>query len=163
MKVNTLRFGELEVDESKLFHFPMGILGFSSCKSFIIIESEGTYPFKWMQSIDDPSTAFVLGDPLLFYPSYCASIKRDELNSLEPIQEKDLVLSVIMTVPSNPQEVSANLCAPLIFNLANRRVMQYVLNDSRYPVKHFLFKDVSPPLPKQITEAKGDARSLSLR
>jgi flagellar assembly factor FliW len=163
MKVNTLRFGELEVEESKIFHFPMGILGFSSCQDFIIIESEGVHPFKWMQSIDDPSAAFVLGDPLLFYPSYCASIKRDELNSLEPIQEKDLVLSVIMTVPSSPKDVSANLCAPLIFNLANQRGMQYVLNDSRYPVKYFPFKDVSPQLPAPVSETQGDPRSLSLR
>ena len=99
----------------------------------------------------------------MFYPSYCALITRDDLNTLEPIQEKDLVLSVIMTIPSVPQDVSANLCAPLIFNLVNRRGMQYVLNDSKYPVKYFPFKDVSPRLPHVSSEAQGDARSLSLR
>ena len=81
-------------------------------------------------------------------------------------EERDLVLSVIMTVASRPEEVSANLCAPLIFNLANRRAMQYVLNDQRYPVKYFVFKGVAAGAPAPSPSNSGerlDPRSLSLR
>jgi flagellar assembly factor FliW len=163
MKVNTLRFGELDVDESQLFTFPMGILGFSSMKSFMIIELENQHPFKWMQSVEDPSTAFVLSDPLLFYPTYCAEIRRAELKSLEPIEEKQLILSVIMTITNNGQDLSANLCAPLIFNLANRRGMQYVMNDPRYPVKHFIYAGDTVEPQSTLSHPRGEARSLSLR
>ena len=38
MKIITSRFGELEVSEDQLFHFPMGLLGFASTKSFVIID-----------------------------------------------------------------------------------------------------------------------------
>lgn len=165
MKVNTLRFGELDIEETQIFTFPMGILGFSSMKDFVIIEQEDQHPFKWLQSIEDPSTAFVLSDPLLFYPTYCAEIKRSELSMLGEIQDEDLVLSVIMTVPEDAKNLSANLCAPLIFNLVNRTGMQYVLNDPRYPVKYFLFhEDTSSPfIQVDSNESSSESRSLSLR
>ena len=50
MKINTLRFGELEVSEDQIFHFPMGILGFASSKSFVIIDLESQKPFKWLHN-----------------------------------------------------------------------------------------------------------------
>ena len=163
MKVNTLRFGTLDVSEDQLFEFPMGILGFSNLKSFFIIEREETRPFKWLQSVDDPSTAFVIGDPLLFIPSYQAEVRRVDIPHLDPIvDEKDLVLSVIMTITPDPQNISANLLAPIIINLANRRGMQYILNDKRYPVRYFLFKNedvITPP----ISGDQGELRSLALR
>ena len=161
MKVNTLRFGELELDENQIFTFPMGILGFASMKSFVIIEQEDQHPFKWLQSVDDPSTAFVLSDPLLFYPTYCAEIKRTELSMLGELNETELVLSVIMTVPEDMKDLSANLCAPLVFNLANRTGMQYVLNDPRYPVRYFLFHEDSSSSFLQADSS--ESRSLSLR
>ena len=165
MKIETARFGELEVDAAQIFTFSMGILGFAALKSFVIVERDRQH-FKWLQSVDDPSVAFVLGDPLSFYPSYLAVIKRTELQAIAPLEERDLVLSVIMTVASAPEDISANLCAPLIFNLANRRAMQYVLNDQRYPVKYFVFKEsaagAQAPSPSNSGERQ-DPRSLSLR
>lgn len=165
MKIETARFGALEVDPAQVFTFPMGILGFASLKSFVVVERARQH-FKWLQSVEDASVAFVLGDPLSFYPSYRAEIKRAELNAIAPLDEHHLVLSVIMTVASSPADVSANLCAPLIFNLANRRAMQYVLNDQRYPVKHFIFREsaagASAPAPSNSGD-RLDPRSLSLR
>jgi len=162
MKIDTLRFGEIDVSEDQFFTFPMGILGFAQLKRFLIIDRGDGHPFKWLQSVDEPSTAFVLGDPLSFSPGYLAEIKRADLSALEPIEERELVLSVIMTITPDPQDISANLCAPLIFNLANRRGMQYVLNDKRYPVKHLLFKEaaVAPPKPRGD---QSELRSLALR
>ena len=165
MKIETARFGALEVDPAQIFTFPMGLLGFAALKSFVIVERE-RHHFKWLQSLDDAAVAFVLGDPLSFYPGYRAEIKRAELQALAPLEERDLVLSVIMTVASRPEEVSANLCAPLIFNLANRRAMQYVLNDQRYPVKYFVFKGAAAGAPAPSPSNSGerlDPRSLSLR
>ena len=162
LTVNTLRFGELKLTEDQLFSFPMGLLGFAQLKSFVIIDRGEGHPFKWLQSVDDPSIAFVLGDPLGFLPTYRAEIKRADLSTLEPLEESQLILSVIMTITPDPQDISANLCAPLIFNLANRRGMQYVLNDKRYPVKHLLFKEapVAPPKPRGD---QSELRSLALR
>lgn len=163
MKINTLRFGELEVSEDQIFHFPMGILGFASSKSFVIIDLESQKPFKWLQCVDDPSTAFVLSDPLLVHPSYCALVERTELSPLGELKEEDLVISVIVTITERPEDMSANLCAPLIFNLANRRGMQYVLNDRKYPIKFRIFQNDTKSTQYAPTEIDSGSRALSLR
>jgi flagellar assembly factor FliW len=163
MKINTLRFGELEVSEDQIFHFPMGILGFASSKSFVIIDLESQKPFKWLQSIDDPSTAFVLSDPLLVHPSYCAVVERNELSPLGEINEDDLIISVIVTISERPEDTSANLCAPLIFNLANRRGMQYVLNDRKYPIRFRIFQNDTKSAQPAPAEIDGGSCVLSLR
>lgn len=163
MKIKTLRFGELDVSEDQIFHFPMGILGFAASKSFVIIDLESQQPFKWMQCIEDPSTAFVLSDPLLVHPSYCAVVRRDDLAPLGELNEQELVVSVIITVTDRAEDMSANLCAPLIFNLVNRRGMQYVLNDRKYPVKYRIFQnDTTTPYSTPV-EMGNESRALSLR
>ena len=163
MIIDTLRFGQLEVSEDQVFHFPMGILGFSASKSFVIIDLETQKPFKWMQCVEDPNTAFVLADPLLFHPTYCAIVKRTELSPLGEINDQELVLSVIMTVTDRQEDMSANLCAPLIFNLVNRRGMQYVLNDRKYPIRYRIFQNDTNIAPPPTVEATGESRALSLR
>ena len=163
MIIDTLRFGELEVSEDQIFHFPMGILGFAASKSFVIIDLESQKPFKWMQSVDDPSTAFVLSDPLLIHSSYCAVVRRDDLEPLGEINENELVVSVIITISDRPEDMSANLCAPLIFNLVNRRGIQYVLNDRKYPVKYTIFQNDTKPTYPAMVEVDGESRALSLR
>ena len=68
-----------------------------------------------------------------------------------------------MTVPPDPRRMSANLLAPVIFNVANRRGMQYVLTSSQYPVKYFVVDawEQRPPLPPE--QAASLARPISLR
>jgi flagellar assembly factor FliW len=162
--IDTLRFGKIDFDEAQIFSFPMGLLGFAQRKEFVIVDHEGTAPFKWMQSLEDPMLAFVLSDPLLFYPQYQAQIHKNDLIAIDADKEENLVLSVIMTIPENTKDISANLCAPLIFNLENRKGMQFVLSDRRYPVKHFLFAQNSTSQPSQnIGTPSTDHRSLSLR
>jgi flagellar assembly factor FliW len=161
--IDTLRFGKIEVDEAQIFSFPMGLLGFAQRKEFVIIDQDGT-PFKWMQSLEDPMLAFMLSDPLLFYPQYQAQIHKNDLSAIDADKEENLVLSVIMTIPENIKEISANLCAPLIFNIENRKGMQFVLSDRRYPVKYFLSMQNSMNHHSQnIGTPSTDHRSLSLR
>ena len=141
----------------------MGLLGFGSAKSFVIIDLESQKPFKWLQSIDDPSTAFVLSDPLHIQPSYCAVIRRTDLLPLGDFKDDQLVLSVILTITDRPEDITANLCAPLIFNLANRNGIQYVLNEQKYPVRYRIFQQGVFPDQDVSIDTQTEPRSLSLR
>ena len=151
MQIETTRFGTIEVDETQLFHFPMGLLGFSGLKRYVVIDHADDSPLKWLQSVEDGSLAFIITDPLFFVPTYRVTARKSELEIIEP-NEDHLVLSVIMTVPQNPQDMSANLMAPLIFNMENRMAMQYVLTKQKFPVKYFVLKnspqiEVDPSIP----------------
>ncbi|MCX6124755.1 MAG: flagellar assembly protein FliW [Proteobacteria bacterium] len=142
MKVKTTRFGEIEVPENDVIHLPLGLIGFPELKKYVLLDHDKDSPFKWFQSLEDGAIAFVLIDPLLFKPDYVAEVTDNELTELEVNAEEDLVISVIVTVPSNPQNMTANLKAPLIFNLKNRRGKQVILNTSQYNTRHNIMDEV---------------------
>ena len=73
-----------------------------------------------------------------------------------------MVVSVIMTIPDNPQDMSANLLAPLIFNMANRHGMQYVLTNSNYPVKYFALRErAKQPALKPAEQGPGKTLTIT--
>lgn len=161
MQIETSRFGSLEVEESQIFSFPMGLLGFADRKQFLVIDHSDNSPFKWLQSIDEPDLAFIITDPLFFRSDYHISVRRNELSVIEPGDEEDLVVSVIMTIPDNPQDMSANLLAPLIINMGSRKGMQYVLTNHRFPVKYYVLKEKNPGAENLGMPAE-EAKSISL-
>ena len=160
MRIETTRFGTIDVTADQMFEFPMGLLGFSAQKKYVVLDHAPDSPLKWLQSVDDGSLAFIITDPLFFVPTYRISARKSELEVINPVEEQ-LVLSVIMTVPENPQDMSANLMAPLIFNMANRTAMQYVLTKQKYPVKYYVLKE-SPTSLETPTDAVGD-KAISIR
>ncbi len=165
MRVETGRFGTLEVDETTVFSFPMGLLGFARHKRFVVLDHRDDSPFKWLQCVEDGQLAFIISDPLYFMRDYHVDVRRSELAIIAPDRAEDLIVSVIMTVPADPQEMSANLLAPLIFNMENRLAMQYVLTDHRYPVKHYVLREGEPTLARmpEGQDAAPERRSISLR
>lgn len=136
IKVKTTRFGEIEVAEAETIKLPNGLIGFPELKKFILLDHDKDSPFKWLQSLDDGSIAFVLINPLLFKSDYTVEVTEAEVSDLELTTEQDAVISVIITMPSNPQNMTANLKAPLIFNLQNRMGKQIILNNSAYTTRH---------------------------
>ena len=79
MKVNTTRFGTIDVDEDQVLTLTEGMLGFSDCGRFVMMDDEIGDPFMWMQSTDIPSLAFVVIDPAVILPSYHFSVKKEQI------------------------------------------------------------------------------------
>ena len=59
MKVRTTRFGEVEIDPTRLLVFPHGLLGFARFRTFALLQPDDRGVFYWLQSIEDPELAFV--------------------------------------------------------------------------------------------------------
>ncbi len=142
IKVKTSRFGDIEVKESDLIKMPQGVIGFPELKRFVLFDHDKDSPFKWFQSIEDGTIAFVLINPLLFRPDFKVEVTEAEVSDLELTKEEDAVISVIVTMPNNPQNMTANLKAPLIFNLKNRTGKQIILNASTYSVRHHIIEEM---------------------
>ena len=68
MKVKTTRFGELELDESRIISFTEGILGFPNYKKFVLLDRDNNSPFVWLQSVETEELAFVLMKPVHVFP-----------------------------------------------------------------------------------------------
>ena len=135
MEVSTTRFNDIYIPDDSIYTFPAGLLGFPSEKQFAII-SENNGPLKWMQSITEPSLAFVVCDPLLFKADYRVRAPLGELNEIEIEDVNKAVVLVILVIRENPEDITANLLGPLVFNSVNRQAKQLVLSDSDYSTKY---------------------------
>ncbi len=60
MLIQTRRFGPLEVDDGRILSFKDGLLGFPQHRRFALIQTSPDPVFFWMQSVDDPTLAFVV-------------------------------------------------------------------------------------------------------
>ncbi|APJ04303.1 flagellar assembly protein FliW [Silvanigrella aquatica] len=142
MKINTSRFGEVEINEGDMISLPDGLIGFPELNQFILLDHDNDSPFKWLQSTTDPTMAFIVISPLSFRPDYMVEVTEEEVATLKLTNPNDAVISVIVTIPMDPKKMSANLKAPLVFNLSNRVGKQVVLKDPQYQTKHFIMEEM---------------------
>lgn len=147
LKIKTTRFGELEIDEGHIIYMPEGLLGFCHCKSFIILEHDVDSPFKWYQSIDDPSLAFIIVDPYLFKPDYRIQISSQEIAPLQALEVEALVPVAIVSIhPELPRPITVNLQGPILINPDNRWARQCVLLRGGYQTRHDLLGEMERAL-----------------
>lgn len=145
MKINTTRFGEINIDENKIIRFPNGILGFSEVKNYIMLDhmNKPDIPFKWLQAIDRSDLAFVITDPLLFNPDYNPNIGEQDLKEVDLTTAEDKGMIVIVTIPGDdPQKMTANLRGPILVNLRMKVAKQIVLPDDNYQVRFPLLESL---------------------
>lgn len=143
MVINTRVFGEVTIEDSKLIHFPGGIVGFPELQDFALIhdpdqgENGG---IRWMQSIQEPQFAMPVIDPLRVMPTYNPVVEDDLLLPLDDIEPEELLVLVTITVPSDLTKMTVNLKAPFIINAANRKAAQIIVEgyDVKFPVYEIL-------------------------
>ena len=160
MEIETTRFGHVEIDENLIIALPEGILGFEDCKRYIILDHvDKESPFKWFQSIDDPSLAFVITDPLIFVPDYKAKIHKEELKGIELSDATKALIVVIVNIKRDHSEITINLQGPLVINPEKKLAKQSIMRTDDYSVRHVIFskqtnqnQSVQPTAPKK--EAK---------
>ncbi|MHB8830084.1 MAG: flagellar assembly protein FliW [Syntrophales bacterium] len=138
MKIETKRFGEIEVREEEFIFMRGSILGFEHLKRFVLLQNSEKTPLWWLQSIEDPAVAFVVANPLLVTPDYAPAFPESDLEMLEIKDNKNIAMLSIITVRSNPLRATANLRAPILINAENRTASQIVLGDSDYPIQYDL-------------------------
>ncbi len=146
----TTRFGDIETDEGKIITFAEGLLGFASLKRYHIIQDPDQEPFLWLQAVDESDLAFVVVDPFLFFPGYEIQVKPHELHSIQLTDVSHATVLTIVTIPKDPNQLTANLRGPLVFNMEARLGKQLVLIDDRYNTRHYMLKEIpdylaSPP------------------
>jgi flagellar assembly factor FliW len=140
VNIATTRFGEIDIDESKIIDMQGEILGFEHLKKYILHMQDDKTPFWWFQSLDDGAIAFVVINPLVVKPDYEPVISDDDVQCLGIESVEDVVLMAIVTIRSNPVTVSVNLRAPIVINSRNKLAKQVVLDDPEYPVQYYLTK-----------------------
>lgn len=141
-KVNTLRFGEVEVAEDKIVHFADGIPAFEDEHDFVIVPYDEESPYVFLQSLETPDLAFLMTMPFVFFPDYEFEIDDENQDKLKLSRQEDMLIYTLITVNNGKvQDMTANLMAPVVLNTANMQARQLVLDKSGYTTKHRLFPE----------------------
>ena len=142
MKVNSKRFGTLEIPDDQVLTLQKGLLGFEDRTQWVMLDHDmEDSPFKWLQSREDPDLAFIIIEPSNVVSDYQVEIPQDIMESLELSSLDEAVVFVLVTVPADPTKVTANLLGPVVVNVGKRKGLQLVLNNENYSVCHPLLAD----------------------
>ncbi|MFP4379831.1 MAG: flagellar assembly protein FliW [Candidatus Sumerlaeia bacterium] len=155
MKIQTTRFGEIEIPEEKFISIPDGILGMPDAVTYVLLEhdSEGT-PFKWLQAVDNPDLAFIVMDPRLVVENFQVDFEDELLQryQIHDINEEFAFMSIVNIPRENPIAMTVNLRAPIIVHMKKRLGWQQILPNEDYPIRHRLFPD-----PEEESETSSQA------
>jgi len=141
MKVDTKAFGPVEVDDKQKITIPQGLFGFEDNKDYVLLDA-GQQPFFWLQSVDDREIAFILISPFDFRKDYEVNISNEELSEIGLTSPENALIFVIVTIPQDGKNMTANLQGPLIINKQNMTGMQAVLSDVRWKTKHDIINEL---------------------
>jgi flagellar assembly factor FliW len=139
MTIETTRFGTIPPDPERVLPFPEGVLGFPGLTRYLLLETGENSLFYWLQSVEDPSLAFVVMDPSELVHDYASRV-------LAVMPDKtflgtDLSFMVVVTIPGeHMEEMTANLQGPLVVLTGDRRGKQFVLFDDDGWLRYPLFK-----------------------
>ncbi len=140
MKINTRKFGDIDIDETKILTMPEGLPGFLEFKRFILLENPDTKPFCWFQSVENPNLALVVINPFLFKPDYNLDLKGViRIRKWSAVRPEDLLIYVVVNISEtnlHQKKITANLIGPLIINPFKNEVVQLVLSDGVYSHKY---------------------------
>jgi len=138
VKIETSRFGTLDLVEDKVIHVPSGLFGFPDSKRYTLLEHRKGSPFVWFQSVDNGSLAFVLIDPLLVKPDYEVRISPEDINELQLADAPDGIQTlVIVNITSGEKmELTVNLLGPIVINTKKKFGKQIILSDSEYSLRY---------------------------
>lgn len=139
MRITTKHFGEVDLEESKIIEFDNGLMGFEDYKKYVLIydsEEEERPDISWLQSVEEPMLALPVVSPFIITEQYNPEIDDEMFTPLGSLTEDNMIVLVVITVPVEVSEISANLRAPIIINTEEKKGVQVIVQNSDYEVKY---------------------------
>jgi flagellar assembly factor FliW len=132
----TKNFGLIDWEAESAIEFPRGLPGFEQRRCFLPIRTEATEPLIYLQSLEDPSLCFLTLPVLAVDPAYRLDISDEDLEEIglaggrAPKLGPEVLCLVVVSVKE--EGPTANLLAPVVVNVSNRRAVQAIAPHSAY-------------------------------
>ena len=159
MQIETIRFGAVEVDDSKLLLFESGIPGLEEYRRFALLKFEESYPIIWLQSIDDGGICLPVMDTFAVLPGYVFDMDDGDVKDLELKGPEELYVVTVLVIPEDIQGMTANLAAPIVINTATGKAKQIMLGGGDYNIRAPIFPDIC----KMVMREEGEADAGSVK
>ncbi len=171
MKIQTSRFGALEVAEADIINLSEGLMGFEDLSRYFIVDPSDDTMILWFQSVDRSEIAFPILEPKIFRPDYRVRLSANELRLLQidSVAKPETLVYSILTIPEDPRGMTANLKAPIVVNVKNGVGRQVVLQENEYSVKCSMYKELlalimsAPKSSDSIAERPPEATAVAPR
>jgi flagellar assembly factor FliW len=152
----TSRFGLIDVDLDLVIEFNEGLIGFETCRRYVVVRHDDTSAFRWLQSLDEPAVAFPIVEPSVFRPDYAPTISDADARVLSLRHDTPTLLFAVVAVPEqNPRGMTANLLAPLVINGELRQGKQVIVQDEGFTTRHEVVKELERTALMAALEAAG--------
>lgn len=136
-KINSSRYGLIEVEDDRVILFPLGLAGFEGLTRYALLHPENEEPkYYILHSLEDADVSFNITDPSIFGFSYEITVDEALGQALDqpdtPEATADNVVLVILAKEGENTPLRANLKGPLILNLKTRRGVQHTFTRLDY-------------------------------
>lgn len=148
-KLQTTRFGLVEFGTHDTLEFAEGLLGFGQLRNFIILDDPNDEIFAWLQSCENPDIAFPVLEPELFTLNYKVELSKADLEVLKLSSIQEGRLLTIITIPSDPTQMTANMKAPIVINPRMKLARQCVLQDNSLQIREPIFSKLQQRVVQQ--------------
>jgi flagellar assembly factor FliW len=159
MQIDTLRFGVVEVDETKLLMFDTGIPGLEEYHKYALLQFEDSYPIIWLQSMDDGGVCLPVLDTYSVLDDYVFDIEEADVEELAVRGPEDLHVVSVLVIPDDIKGMTVNLAAPIIINTVTGKAKQIILGGSSYNVRVPVFQEICSVIMKE--EGDADAGTVT--
>ena len=153
MRIETVRFGSVDVDEKKLIQFENGIPGLEEYRRYALLQFGESYPIIWLQSVDDGGICLPVLDTFAVLSGYVFDIDDTDVKELDIGKPEELQVVSVLVIPDDIQQMTVNLAAPIIINIVTGKAKQIMLGGGDYNVRAPIFPDIC----KLIMREEGDA------
>ena len=156
MQITTLRFGDVEIDESKTVVFKDGLPGLEEYSRFVLMQVEDSYPVVWLQSTEAAEICLPVVDSFSVNPEYSFNLDDEDVAELDIKSPEDLHVLSVLVIPENLEGMTMNLAAPIVMNIETGSAKQILLGGGEYSVRHPVFNEIC----RLIREEAADAGSV---
>jgi flagellar assembly factor FliW len=131
-RVNTSRFGTVDVISDSIIAFPDGLIGLGG-HSYALLRTDPSSPFLWLQSLDDPELALPVTNPHRFFKDFSVELEDSDAEQLGLDGGEAADVYVTVTASSVAADITVNLKAPIL--IADRRGHQVMNRRPNMAVK----------------------------
>ncbi len=131
--------GKITYEKNEIIHFEKGLPGFNGLKKYVIKQVEEESPFSILQSIEDEEIGFIIISPFFIKDNYEVKLSDEIIKNLNLEGPDEALLYSIVTLNSKIEDITANLKAPIVINIKNKKGEQYILDKETYGIKERVF------------------------
>ena len=132
----TEALGDVVVSPEQVVRFPRGLPGLPTVQRLAVMGAGGSEGVYWLACPDDRNICMLACDPFMIEPTYAVDLDPADLRILGLPTPADVIVLVLVTLPSGGGGPTANFYAPVALNLRAGLGVQLMPIQDRYGVAY---------------------------